>query len=274
MSSPILQRNNVKLTGNGDRTIVFGHGFGCDQNMWRHVAPAFEKDYRVVLFDYVGCGRSDRNAYDPDRYGRIEGYRDDLLEVLEALGLRDITFVGHSISASIGMLAAVEQPLRFSNLIMLGPSPCFVNHPPEYQGGFDRQDIEGLLEIMDKNFLGWANMLAPMVMGRANEPGLSDELEVSICSTDPEVIRRFAQVTFLSDVREYVPKVPVPALILQCSEDIIAPPTVGEYLAARMPKGKLVRMEATGHCPHMSHPQETIDLIRSYLDAPGPHFGQ
>ena len=267
MPSPILSRNNVKVTGGGPRTMVFGHGFGCDQNMWRYVAPAFERDHRVVLFDYVGCGGSDREAYDPDRYGRIEGYRDDLLEVLEALDLREITFVGHSVSASVGMLAAIERPERFSSLVMLGPSPCFVNNLPDYHGGFDRGDIEGLLEIMDKNFLGWASMLAPMVMGNPDAPGLAGELEESICSTDPEVIRRFAEVTFLSDVREYVPKVPVPSLILQCSEDIIAPPSVGEYLAARMPRGRLVRMAATGHCPHMSHPQETIDLIRAYLDS-------
>ncbi len=245
--------------------MLFAHGFGCDQNMWRYVTPAFEDDYKLVLFDYVGSGKSDLGAYSPTRYETLEGYAKDVLEICEELDLRDVIFVGHSVSGVIGMLAAIEQPDRFSALIHVGPSPCYINEPPHYVGGFDRTDIEGLLGMMEKNYMGWASFLAPAVMANSDKPELSKELEESFCSTDPVIAKRFAEATFLSDHRKVVPNVPVPSLIMQCSEDIIAPTEVGVYLDQHLPQSTLVQMKATGHCPHISHPDETIQVIKDYL---------
>ena len=257
----------MKVTGRGTRPMLFAHGFGCDQNMWRFVAPAFEDDYRVVLFDYVGSGRSDLAAYDPEKYSGLGGYAQDVLDVCRALGLGDVVFVGHSVSGVVGMLASIKEPRLFSRLVMIGPSPCYVNHPPDYSGGFGRADIEGLLDLMEKNYIGWANFLAPVVVKNADRPELARELEESFCSTDPRVARRFAEATFLSDNRADLPRVPVPSLIMQCSEDAIAPAEVGEYLSRHLPGSTLRVLEATGHCPHMTHPDETIRVIREYLGA-------
>jgi len=245
--------------------MVFAHGFGCDQNMWRFITPAFEDDYRITLFDYVGSGGSDLRAYDPDRYSSLEGYAEDVLDVCEELDLKNVVFVGHSVSSVVGMLAAIKQPERFSRLILVGPSPCYINEPPHYVGGFNRADIEELLGMMDKNYIGWANFLAPAVMANPGRPELAGELRESFCSTDPVIARRFAEATFLSDYRSIVEKVPVPSLIMQCSEDIIAPLEVGDYLKLHLPQSTLAVMKATGHCPHMSHPEETIQIIRNYL---------
>ncbi|MEO8430835.1 MAG: alpha/beta hydrolase [Acidobacteriota bacterium] len=264
---PILARNNVRVSGRGSRTLLFAHGFGCDQNMWRFVAPAFEDEYRVVLFDYVGSGRSDARAWDPQRYGSLEGYAQDVLDVCEALDLHDATFVGHSVSGMIGILAAIREPARFDDLILIGPSPRYLNDGPDYVGGFERADLEGLLEVMDKNYLGWASYLAPIVMQNAGRPELTRELEESFCSTDPKIARRFAEVTFFSDNRKDLANVTHPSLILQCSEDAIAPSAVGDYLARSIPGATLRRLRATGHCPHMSHPEETIEVMREYLAA-------
>lgn len=247
--------------------MLLAHGFGCDQNMWRFVAPAFEEEYRLILFDYVGSGGSDLNAYDADRYSKLEGYAQDVLDICEELDLEDVIFVGHSVSSVIGMLAAMEQPHRFDRLILIGPSACYVNEPPDYVGGFNRSDIVELLQMMDKNYIGWANFLAPAVMGNGDRPELSGELKDSFCSTDPVIARRFAEATFLSDYRSILPKVPVPSLIMQCSEDIIAPLTVGEYLQRSLPNSRQVVMKATGHCPHMSHPEETIQTMKEYLSS-------
>jgi sigma-B regulation protein RsbQ len=260
----VLARNNVRVLGSGTQPMLFAHGFGCDQNMWRFVVPAFERDYKIVLFDYVGSGKSDLAAYDPERYSDLQGYAQDVLDVCDALDLRDVLFVGHSVSSMVGVLAANERSDRFAKLILIGPSPCYSNDA-DYIGGFERQDIEGLLDMMDKNYIGWANFLAPSIMKNAEHPELTAELESSFCSTDPVIARRFAEATFLSDNRKDVEQVRVPSLIMQCAEDIIAPDSVGEYLARTMPHSTLVRMKATGHCPHMSHPDETIALIKSYL---------
>jgi sigma-B regulation protein RsbQ len=243
---------------------MFAHGFGCDQSMWRYVAPAFEEDYRVVLFDYVGCGKSDWLAWNEDRYGSLRGYARDVLDILDAFDLRDVVFVGHSVSAMIGMLASIEAPQRFSRLIQIGPSPRYVNEA-DYVGGFERKDIEGLLDLMEKNYVGWAAFLAPVVMKNADRGELAQELQASFCATDPRVTRHFARVTFLSDNRADVPKVTVPSLILQCSDDAIAPDCVGEYLHRALPGSTFRKMSASGHCPHMSHPAETVALIREYL---------
>lgn len=245
--------------------MLFAHGFGCDQNMWRFVTPAFEDRYQLVLFDYVGSGKSDLWAYDPQRYGSLDGYAQDVLDICEALDLHDVIFVGHSVSSVIGVLAANRAPERFARLIMVGPSASYINDPPDYVGGFERPDIEGLLEMMDKNYLGWASFLAPAVMKNPENGELTAELEQSFCATDPKIARRFAQVTFLSDNRSDFVKLQVPSLIMQCSDDSIAPLSAGEFLAREIPHTTFRLMQATGHCPHMSAPQETIEIIKDYL---------
>ncbi|HEX6607021.1 MAG TPA: alpha/beta hydrolase [Chloroflexia bacterium] len=267
MIQDILTRNNVRVFGNGTQPMMFAHGFGCDQNMWRFVAPAFADDYRVVLFDYVGSGRSQRTAYDPERYGDLGGYAQDVLDICAALDLHDVIFVGHSVSSMIGLLAATRDPAHFARLIMIGPSPRYINDPPEYVGGFERADIEGLLDLMDKNYLGWANFLAPLIMQNPDHPELAGELEQSFCSTDPVTARRFAEATFFADNRRDLARSPVPALILQCVEDAIAPREVGEYVHRHLPGSTLYMMQATGHCPHLSHPDETVSAIKAYLVA-------
>ena len=270
MPLDILKRNHVKVSGRGQQPMLFAHGFGCDQNMWRFVVPAFEDDYRVVVFDYVGAGHSQLEAYDATRYSSLDGYAADVLDIIHALDLRDVIFVGHSVSAMIGVLAANREPDRFANLLMIGPSPRYLNDAHGYVGGFERSDIEGLLETMDKNYIGWANFLAPAIMKNADRPELGAELTESFCSTDPVIARKFAEATFFADNREDLAEVKVPSLILQCSEDMIAPLSVGDYLHAHLDGSTLRVMNATGHCPHMSAPGETIALMREYLDAASP----
>ncbi len=264
MSQSIRHRNNVKIVGHGQRNLLFAHGFGCDQNMWRFITPAFEQDYRIILFDYVGSGKSDVNAYNPSRYSHLHGYVQDIMEICTELSLTDIVFIGHSVSSMIGVLASIEAPDLFENLILISPSPCYIDDF-DYVGGFKRQDIEDLLDIMEKNYMGWASFLAPVIMKNDDQPELTHELEESFCSTDPTIATCFAKTTFYSDNREDLSKVTVPSLILQCAEDAIAPVEVGYYLDQHLPKSTLRLMQATGHCPHMSHPQETIDLIKNYL---------
>jgi sigma-B regulation protein RsbQ len=264
MNSSILVRNNVKIIGHGRQPMLFAHGFGCDQNMWRFVTPAFEADYKLILFDYVGSGKSDLKAYNAERYANLNGYVDDVLEICAALDLENVIFVGHSVSSMIGVLAANREPKRFASLILVGPSPCYINHPG-YVGGFERRDIVELLETMDKNYIGWANFLAPMVMKNPGHPELTQELNQSFCSTDPVIARRFAEATFFSDNRQDLGKAKVPSLILQCSDDLLAPDEVGVYLNRELPGSTLHRLAATGHCPHMSAPDETIAAIKDYL---------
>jgi sigma-B regulation protein RsbQ len=270
MSTDVLKRNNVRSFGDGTQPMVFAHGFGCDQNMWRYITPAFANQYRIVLFDYVGSGKSDLAAYDPKRYASLDGYAQDILDIIHALDLRDVILVGHSVSAMVGVLAANREPDRFARLIMVGPSPRYINDAPDYVGGFERSDIEGLLETMDKNYIGWANHLAPAIMRNPDRPELGAELTESFCSTDPVIARRFAEATFFSDNRDDLTRLEVPSLVLQCSEDIIAPSVVGEYVHARTPRSTLRVMKATGHCPHMSAPDETIALMREYLETAAP----
>ena len=254
------------MSGRGSQPMLFAHGFGCDQNMWRFVAPAFEDDYQVVLFDYVGCGKSDLSAYDPARYRSLAGMAQDILDVVEALDLRDVVLVGHSVSSVIGALAINRAPDRFAALVMIGPSPRYINDPP-YIGGFERADIEGLLDTMDRNYIGWANFLGPVVMGNADRPELTEELVASFCATDPVVARRFAEATFFADNRDDLAAVGVPTLVLQCGHDLIAPQAVGEFVAGQITGSTLRYMQATGHCPLMSHPAETITLIEDFLAA-------
>jgi sigma-B regulation protein RsbQ len=265
MPTDIKKRNNVRIAGSGTQPMLFAHGFGCDQNMWRFVAPAFADDYRIVLFDYVGSGKSDLSAYDAKRYSTLEGYADDVLDIIHELDLRDVVFVGHSVSAMVGVLAANREPDRFAKLVLIGPSPRYINDAPDYVGGFERADIEGLLDTMDRNYVGWANYLAPAIMQNPDRPELASELEGSFCSTDPVIARRFAEATFFSDNRDDLPRLKVPSLILQCKDDIIAPNAVGEYVHRKTSGSTLRLMEATGHCPHMSAPDETIRLMRDFL---------
>ncbi|HEV2914814.1 MAG TPA: alpha/beta hydrolase [Pyrinomonadaceae bacterium] len=267
MTLDILVRNNVKVSGRGTQPMLFAHGFGCDQNMWRFVTPAFEDDYKIVLFDYVGSGKSDLRAYSTERYASLDGYAQDVLDICAELNLTNTIFVGHSVSTVIGMLASIREPERFDRLILVGPSPRYINDPPDYVGGFERADIVGLLDVMEKNYIGWANFLAPVIMKNPSRPELTRELEESFCSTDPKIARLFAEATFFSDNRSDLPQVKIPSLIMQCSEDAIAPLEVGDYLHKHLRGSALRVMEATGHCPHMSHPEETIRIIKEYLAA-------
>lgn len=259
-----LKRNNVQVHGSGDSAIIFAHGFGCDQNMWRFVEPAFRDRYRTILFDHVGAGNSDHSAYDRAKYGTLAGYADDVIEICEELKSGPVIFVGHSVSAMIGSLAAIGRPELFTKLVLVGPSPCYINDG-DYVGGFTRQDIEELLQVLDSNYLGWSSSMAPVIMGNADQPALGQELTASFCRTDPAIAKHFARVTFLSDNRADLPRLQTPSLILQCSEDVIAPAAVGQYLHRTVPGSVLVQLNATGHCPHMSAPEETIEAIQAYL---------
>jgi sigma-B regulation protein RsbQ len=262
----VLTRNNVTLGGQpGGQPMVFAHGYGCDQNMWRFVAPAFAGQYRTVLFDFVGAGGSDLAAYDPQRYGSLQGYAADVVDVVLALDLRDVIFVGHSVSAMIGVLAATREPDRFAALVLVAPSPRYIDDE-SYAGGFDETDIEELLASLDRNYLGWSSTMAPVIMGNADRPELGAELTASFCRTDPEVAKRFARATFLSDNRADLAGVKLPTLILQCSDDPIAPDSVGAYVHAEIPGSKLVKLEATGHCPNLSAPDETATAIAAFLN--------
>jgi sigma-B regulation protein RsbQ len=244
--------------------MLFAHGFGCDQSMWRLVAPTFARTHRIVLFDHVGAGRSDRSAYDFERYGSLQAYADDMLELCRTLALEDVVLVGHSVSAMIGVLAAAREPDRFSKLVLVGPSPRYIDDEG-YVGGFAREDIEELLESLDSNFLGWSSAMAPIIVGNPDRPELGEELTNSFCRTDPEIAKHFARVTFLSDNRADLDAVRTPALVLQCADDAIAPQPVGEYVHRRLAGSRLILMEATGHCPNLSAPAETIAAIRAFI---------
>ncbi len=264
----VVDKYRVAIRGRNDgQPMLFAHGFGCDQNMWRYLTPAFEKDHRVVVFDYVGAGNSDLTAYDADRYSSLDAYAADVLEICRELDLRDVVFVGHSVSSMIGALAAIADPDRFASLIMVGPSPRYIDDD-QYVGGFTADDIAELLESLDSNYLGWSGAMAPMIMGNPDRPELGAELTASFCRTDPAIARQFAQVTFLADNRADLPRVGIPTLILQCDDDIIAPTSVGQYVHDAVPGSTLVLLQATGHCPHLSAPEQTITAIRDFLQKP------
>ncbi len=260
-----VARYNVEVGGRpAGQPMMFAHGFGCDQSMWRFVAPAFASDYRVVLFDHLGAGRSDLSAYDPADHASLAGYAQDVLAICDELDLRDVVFVGHSVSAMTGVIAAVERPGLFASLVLVGPSPRYTDDGG-YEGGFTRQDIDELLDSLDSNFLGWSQVMAPVIMGNADRPELGAELVESFCGTDPEIARQFARVTFLSDNRPDLAQIAVPTLVLQCREDVIAPISVGEYVHREIAGSTLVVLDATGHCPNLSAPAETIAAIKHFL---------
>jgi sigma-B regulation protein RsbQ len=257
-------RNNVKVVGSGERTLMFAHGYGCDQNMWRQVVLSFVSEYKIVLFDYVGSGLSDVSAFDRTKYSTLHGYAQDVLEILDELGLKDVNFVGHSVSSMIGALAAIQRPELFETMTMIGPSPCYINQG-DYVGGFERSDIDSLLEALETNHVAWSTSMAPVIMGDQESPELAAELEASFCRMDPALAHHFAQVTFLSDNRKDLPNLSVKTLILQCQRDAIAGVGVGKYVSQCIPNSQFVIMDATGHCPHMSAPIEVAQELRKFL---------
>jgi sigma-B regulation protein RsbQ len=257
-------RNNVQVQGSGPATLFFAHGFGCDQNMWRLLAPSYAGRFRTVLFDLVGAGQSDLMAYDRAKYDSLDGYATDVLELIHEFGEGPALFVGHSVSAMIGMLASIKEPTSIAAQIMLGPSPCYINDG-DYIGGFTRKDIDGLLDTLDSNYLGWSSNMAPAIMGAPGQPELGAELTNSFCRTDPEIAKQFARVTFLSDLRDQVPKLTAPTLIVQCHDDLIAPVAVGEYMQRTLPRATLAIIDNVGHCPHLSAPSACADAIDRFL---------
>jgi sigma-B regulation protein RsbQ len=259
----VAARNNVHVKGMGEKAMLFAHGFGCDQNMWRFVAPAFETEFKTILFDHVGAGGSDLSAYDPTKYSTLAGYADDVIELGQELGLNNAVFVGHSVSAMIGVLASIKAPKMFSRLVLVGPSARYIDDG-EYKGGFSEAQISELLEFLEANHMGWSAQMAPAIMGNADRPELGEELTNSFCRTDPDIARDFARVTFTSDNRADLSGVKTPTLILQCSEDIIASTEVGEFVHHAIPGSKLVILDATGHCPNLSAPEEVISAIRAF----------
>ena len=264
MATDLVKRNNVRVTGKGDVSMVFAHGFGCDQNMWRLMAPAFEDRFRVIAFDLVGSGSSDLAAYDRDKYASLNGYAADLLEIIDAYASGPVIYVGHSVSAMTGLLATIAAPDRFAAQIMVGPSPCYINDG-NYEGGFSQADIDDLLATVESNYLGWSSAMAPVIMGAPEQPALSEELTNSFCRTDPEIAKHFARVTFLSDHRDALPKSSVPALILQCNDDLIAPLSVGQYMHQKLPRSRLAIIDNVGHCPHLSAPSASTAAMEAFL---------
>ncbi len=263
---PVHRRNNVNEAGAGPRAMMFAHGFGCDQNMWRFVAPAFQDAFHTVLFDHVGAGRSDIAAYDRTKYASLEGYADDVVEIGRDLNLRNAVFVGHSVSAMIGVLAANRAPELFSELILVCPSPRYIDDEG-YRGGFTAGDVEDILASLDDNYMGWSAAMAPAIMGNPTQPELSAELNDSFCRTDPEIAGDFARATFNADNRNDLPQVRARTLVLQCREDILAPQEVGEYVRDHIPRSELVVLNATGHCPNLSAPKEVVSAMRSFLSS-------
>lgn len=260
----VLERNNVKVTGRGEQVLLFAHGYGCDQNVWANILPAFEKDYTLISFDYVGAGKSDLSAYDEKRYASLDGYAQDILDICEVLNIHNAIFVGHSVSSMTGILASNQLPGLFSKMVLIGPSPCYLN-AEGYIGGFEQEELDSLFEMMDANYLGWSRAMAPAIMANADRPELGQNLTESFCATDPEIAKRFARVTFLSDNRKDLKHVNIPTLTLQSVEDIIAPLEVGDYMHKNLKNNTLIRMKATGHCAHLSAHEETICAIRDFI---------
>ncbi len=264
LMTDVIRRNNVRVSGTGAQAMMFAHGFGCDQNMWRFVAPAFEPDFKTVLFDHVGAGGSDLSAYDRDKYSSLAGYAEDVVEIGHALQLQNAVFVGHSVSSMIGVLAAEKAPGLFGKLVLIGPSARYIDEEG-YVGGFSAPQIEELLQFLESNHMGWSAQMAPVIMGNPDRPELGEELTNSFCRTDPEIAKAFARVTFTSDNRGDLARVSIPTLVLQCSEDIIASEQVGEFVHRAIPKSRMVVLEATGHCPNLSAPEEVICAMRAFV---------
>lgn len=264
MSSNIIARNNIKIFGSGTQPIVFAHGYGCDQKMWRFITPAFERDYKVILFDHVGSGNSDETAYDFEKYNSLKGYAEDLNEICDELQLQRVIFVGHSVSSMIGVLSAADRPELYDKLILVGPSPCYINDN-EYFGGFTPKDIDELIATLESNYLGWSSFITPVIIGNPEFPEHSEELNNSFCAMNPDIAKHFAKVTFLGDNRADLSRVITPTLIIQSHPDVISPVRVGEYVHEIMPDSRYVLLNSSGHCPHLTSPDQVISSIQSYL---------
>ncbi len=258
------KKHNAQILGEGEKTMLFVHGYGCDQNMWRFITPAFATSYKIVLIDLVGSGQSDLNAYDFDKYNTLQAHADDLLDLIEELCLKDVVLVGHSVSAIIGALASIQNPVAFDCIIMIGPSPRYISDH-SYNGGFSKESIDELMEALDSNYLGWSSAITPVIMGNPERPALEQELKNSFCRNNPEIAKHFARVTFLGDNRADLEKVIVPTLTLQCSSDVIAPLHVGTYVQQHIKGSQLTLLKAKGHCPHLSEPEETIQSMKKFL---------
>jgi sigma-B regulation protein RsbQ len=260
----VRARHNINVVGAADGpTILLAHGFGCDQKLWRYVVDELESEFRLVLIDLIGSGSSDPDAWDATKYSSLTGYATDILDILDELDLRDVTFVGHSVSSMIGVLATIQDPSRFARLVLLTPSPCYIDDD-EYHGGFSEADINELLESLEQNYLGWSQAMAPVIMGTPDRPDLQDELAATFCRTDPECARVFARTTFLSDNRADLPRVSLPTLVIECAQDAIAPREVGAYVHAQIVGSRKVTLDATGHCPHVSAPAATAAAIAAF----------
>lgn len=261
----VATRNNVKVLGTGKRTLMLGHGFGCDQNTWRLLLPYLNDNFQIVVFDYVGAGKSDLSAYTTQRYSNLDGYALDVVEICQELDLQDVIFVGHSVSSMIGILSQKMKPNLFKSLIFIGPSPRYLN-ADDYRGGIDKHDLDGLLEVMDNNYQGWSRMLAPKIMGNPQQPELSEQLAESFCATDPTIAKQFARVTFLSDNRNDLPGLNIPSLTIQCEEDFLTSAHVAAYIQSHTPNNQLTMLTSTGHCPHLSDPQGVAKAMMDFLD--------
>ena len=260
----VLKRNNVTVLGEGNKVLLFAHGFGCDQKAWKYIQNFFTENYKLVLLDFVGAGKSDLSYYNPEKYASLDGYVNDIIEICDALDLRNAIFIGHSVSCMIGALASIKRPDIFEKLVFIGPSPCYIN-AGDYIGGFDQETIDSLLEVMEEDYISWAKSIAPSIMNSKNGNELTSELSDSFCAIDPIIAKQFARVTFLSDNKEDLPFIPIRSLTIQCSDDMIAPLAVGQYIHAKTPNNTLRVLDVHGHCPHMSHPTETFNAIKSFL---------
>lgn len=261
----IERKLNARVKGDGSPTLVFIHGYGCDQNMWRFVAPAFADRHRCLLYDLMGMGGSDYSSYDLSNYASLEAHAGDLEALLDAMDIKDAVLVGHSVGATIACLTALRGSERIRALALVAPSPSFINDG-DYVGGFDRESIEGLIGLMEQNFLGWTEQVAPVISGQEADGATTEELSESFCRTDPKIAKHFGRVTFLADHRKEMSQVALPTLILQCRADALAPVEVGQWLEARMAQGRMEIIEATGHCPHMTDPEKTIGALRGFLE--------
>jgi sigma-B regulation protein RsbQ len=264
LASSVFSRNNVKVFGFGSQVLMLAHGFGCDQNTWRLITPAFEKHFKIVLFDYVGAGNSDHSAYDEERYNSLEGYAQDIIEICEELQLNEVIFIGHSVSSMIGLLAAKKAPQLFKKIAFIGPSPRYMNDEG-YPGGLDRDALEELLDVMDNNYLSWSSIIAPSIMGNPDRPELAEGLSDSFCRTNPLIARQFARVTFLSDHREELPKLSIPSLTIQCREDFLTNDDIAEYIHQHTPGNKITFLSSSGHCPHLSDPEGVVNALKPFL---------
>ncbi|KEO74808.1 alpha/beta fold hydrolase [Anditalea andensis] len=265
MGKNLIARNNINRIGSGSQTIMFAHGYGCDQHMWRYITPAFEEAYDIILFDHVGSGNSDENEYRFEKYNTLKGYADDIIELCENLELTEVIFVGHSVSSMIGALAAAKRPELFKQLIMIGPSPCYINDD-NYYGGFSKEDIDELIDTLESNYLGWSSLITPVIMGNPDKPEFTEELNNSFCRMNPEIAKHFAKVTFLGDNRQDLSKITTPVLIIQCHPDVIAPIKVGQFVYGSVQNGSYKLLEVSGHCPHLTAPDQTIQALKSYIE--------